>query len=471
MGPVMAHSQSPYPYHRQTVKPSCTHATTESLSNDEPVFTFGVELECIMIFHEKLIQDHVQKMQPSSHLAKEINDEEEVSLRHSLRPKTPYNSWAVHDASTSMLRPYQDEPLRIMKNLVDQSITPTPEIIVHSGDTKQSTHHTWSLSQDYSLTGIPHKELPPYIKKIKPSTTDNFLSWDSSGVELISPPYPSTTLASTFEADLVSLLNSIQYSPSAALTNTPLCGFHVHVGLSNGAPFPLGVIQHLAYLTLVYEDAISTLHHPYRRSWGYVAEQNPYQQHLEADLKSNRDEILTFGCESETFKREDGTTMRCNYKPLSWIRRQIFDVEDSTAIGGLSAEEKILRLVGQDRGRFVAFAPLAREEVRGRARTVEFRQHRGTTDPVEVRHWVRFCVGLVGLAWRYYRVGGECGVKSWRDGIDLEDLWEEMRLGEGERKYWREKREEYGGLVPGWKPVPLWEEDDFEDEVEDEVEF
>ena len=61
--------------------------------------------------------------------------------------------------------------------------------------------------------------------------------------------------------------------------------------------------------------------------------------------------------------------------------------------------------------------------------------------------WIRFCLGLVRLAFKMAKGEVEFGVSEWGKEGGLEGLWELMEAADEERMYWRvrqRRRKRYG---------------------------
>ncbi|KAI9657785.1 MAG: hypothetical protein M1821_002961 [Bathelium mastoideum] len=421
-----------------------------STTTEIPLLSFGIELEGVIAFHENVIRDHLMRHRPGYRLVKEVSEKLEPSLRSPRYKQIRYNSWALEKHSGKPL-PYSEEPLYIARSLVCSNAE-APDINIHSGDNKLAKFKSWYLSPEPNVPGIARLQLQNTFARCIGAMNED--CWDSWGMEIISPPYRANQIPS-FQKDFMALTNSLQNgntkncSSFAGFKATDSCGLHVHIGLPDGSEWPVTVVKHLAYLTLVYEDTINALLHPCRRSG----------DHVNAELKSNRENIYTAGCEDDPFELPDGRRVRGNYRALSRVRADIYGAQDT--FGGRTALEKIVSLLSPNRGYRIAFRPLLRPEASGRARTVEFRQYAGTLDHAEVRSWVEFCLKLVRLAWRYADEGkqeGGCLVQNWMDPINIEDLWEEMGMSEEEKRSWRERRNRYADIARDWEPDPLWEE-------------
>jgi len=113
----------------------------------------------------------------------------------------------------------------------------------------------------------------------------------------------------------------------------------------------------------------------------------------------------------------------------------------------------------------VNWSYLSAKDGKRRPRTVEFRQHAGTSDAEEVGWWVRFVLGLVRLAHRYAaeEEPAVMGIDHWDDGrIGLAWLIDEMRLEEEGKAHLLEMARKNGPVeCEYWRE---WVDYDFEDE-------
>jgi len=105
-------------------------------------------------------------------------------------------------------------------------------------------------------------------------------------------------------------------------------------------------------------------------------------------------------------------------------------------------------LAGRLTAKFVkVYISPAREHKR---ETVEFREHRGTTDAVEIRWWVVFIERVIQYCWRL----AESGFRFFVPGSELwninntEDMWRVIEMPEEGRNFLRGKIHEYGELNP-----------------------
>jgi hypothetical protein len=428
-----------------------------SPSTSSSALTFGIEIEAIFAFHESRMEDHLSISVPGAKIIKTIDSIQERGLRQTHYKNKTYNSWALSDAGendmtvertveheSGLIRAYKDEPLHLVKELL-LSKDCTRDIKIHNpvDHSKPSEYNSWILTSDHSLTSLSNEEKSAHLL----GTLNEPSNWDSSGIELVSPPYSSTTKAQT---DISAILTFLVTTTSSITTNTS-CGLHVHIGTPSGHHLPLKTLQNLAYILFIYEDAIGTLHPGHRRQRA-------------DEIGTNRENFYAEGdepVERTLINQDTGETVTklfdCTYKSLEWVRHSIFDEVNRAE----SPIEALQLRMGKKRNHIVNFAYLNR---RDGPQTIEFRQHAGSVDAVEIGFWVEFCLGLVRLAERYADGDGECTVRSWDDKIDVEDLFEEIGLsGEG-RCYYRGKIMEYAVDAP--EPIELWQEAWEDDEEE-----
>ncbi len=168
------------------------------------------------------------------------------------------------------------------------------------------------------------------------------------------------------------------------------CGFHVHVGRTypdSDAMLPLPVLQHLAYLLVQFEELITALHDQDRRSRG-----NGDSRFVASNLMGIR--------------RSEHWCRRIDELDLAMAQKKIFsknmtahilakmmdtDITPYDRFGGRVSGGRLTRY------KFVNFQRLTQT---GDAKTIEFRQHKGTVDFDEISHWVHFILSLVRAAER-----------------------------------------------------------------------
>ncbi|MCJ1262696.1 hypothetical protein MMC22_002566 [Lobaria immixta] len=442
--------------------------------NDEMQVTFGVEFECVLVFHESLLQDHLDSIGDSSAIIKDITEEQRIKLRTgglnyiNTRPK--YMGWALTSEvpfppnrkaptydpyaecrSEYGFRPYSDEIVHVAQALLPGP----PDVQSLRKQGKRMDFTKWHLSEDASLLGVDKATMRAKLGE----RVEAVEQWDSHGVELVSRILPLTPASFAEITHHLTILRGTATSLHGAFP-TSFCGMHVHVGLpvpSTGGPLPtfsLPTLQHLAYILVMYEREISTLHAPSRRAGSIAADidiitnlddfsEATLAENLAADDDFDWDNWSATAPPSDAPSELDGVWEedRISY---SVTRRLIFAPDMTVA--------KLSKLMcGEKKGHIVNFTYLARED--GFPRTVEFRQHEGSLDPERVRWWILFVTGLVKLAAHMAkRFGAEASYAGEGypqaenlGGAALEELWELMEFEELGQEFFRRQIEEFAG--------------------------
>ncbi|GAB7342734.1 hypothetical protein MBLNU457_g0881t1 [Dothideomycetes sp. NU457] len=426
-----------------------------------PDLTFGLELEMVLGFHHDLLRRQLDKS-PDKSSWKVVTQPgylKRQSTQGTMYHTRQYQAWALHNPSATNIadtvalvdgkdptvrsahQAYLEEPLEIARDILQPAL---PNVAVHSDlQNKQSDFSTWTLVRDPSIDSLTRQQLSDTFDRdeLLPSRTQD---WDSYGIELVSPVMSSTAQATVDLAAALSTLHSGGTNPHHDVMTTTQCGLHVHIGTRTGCALPLPVLQHLAFLHLVYEHELDRLLPLHRRSTSGNAE-----------LWTNRAHFFAEGADPVVRQVIDPTGITAIvssypvFVPLSEVRASIY----STA-----SIEELVQLMGKDKQHLVNFSYAARQEGQGPA-TVELRAYDASTDVREIEAWVKFCLGLVRLAYRM--AGGEVGLElgEWGEEGGLEGLWELMGLVDAEKAYWRGKVEEKALLWPDWRPVEFWEDD------------
>jgi hypothetical protein len=421
--------------------------------------TFGVEIEGILAFHYDKLQEFIDAHLHGASIVKELSPEQESCLRSKRYTSGPYNSWALSNAGENKMtisptashpsgpiRAYKSEPLHILLDLLSSKGGKPIHLHYPEDHSKPAEYKDWTLTFDDSIISLTHEEKTVAFPQLIPTTeTEN---WDSYGFELVSPPYLDSAITQAHH-DISSMIAGLA-TPKTGMAANATCGVHVHIGLPSSACLPTKVVQHLAYLVVVYEDEISRLHPAHRRQRVTEIESNRLNFCAEGDDPRDR-------CESGAIDESTGEiqiqTFQSVYKALGEIRRVLFEEADRTA----DPVRYVVERMGRARGYAYNFSALVKREG---PKTVEFRQHAGSIDAGEIQHWIGFCVGLVALASRYAAAAAGttdgCKVQHWGDRVSIEDLWEEMGLEAEGRQFYREKMALYAVGAP--ESYPLWEE-------------
>ena len=296
--------------------------------------TFGIEIEHILLFHETLLHPHLNTTSPTTAIRKTLSPE----VRRRLCEGTPrhtlfypeYRGWGLTTPTNYAnfkvdphvgVRTYADEVLHIEDTIFAGAGI---DVEVHDDNGKKARFSKWCLMRDWSLVGLTRDELRAQFQAMSIATNhEEVESWDSHGVELVSPPLePSVESfaelrrylsvlnqssqrpgliapddakkASVAEAEgassLFTKLEGLSVATISEQTERSLaqerpatgskglyralaskeCGLHVHVGLPPSTSdaggdglhptFDIGHMQHLAYILVMYEPYISSLH-------------------------------------------------------------------------------------------------------------------------------------------------------------------------------------------------------------------
>ncbi|KAK5265738.1 hypothetical protein LTR99_008876 [Exophiala xenobiotica] len=227
------------------------------------------------------------------------------------------------------------------------------------------------------------------------------------------------------------------------------CGFHVHVARSRASPdsdemLPLPVLQHLAYLLVQFEELITALHEPERRSRGdgdslFVAS-NLMGLRRSEHLCRRIDELNLATAQKKIFSK-DMTAQR-----LAKMMDTEFRAEDRE--GNSFSTGRLTRY------KFVNFQRLTQT---GEAKTIEFREHKGTVGFDEISHWVHFILSLVRAAERMAKdptgphspmsprehmsfrrqQAAKCTIRCAKLRDEFERLLELLEFDDETRWYWR----------------------------------
>ncbi|KAL8667548.1 MAG: hypothetical protein Q9168_007236 [Polycauliona sp. 1 TL-2023] len=167
------------------------------------------------------------------------------------------------------------------------------------------------------------------------------------------------------------------------------CGLHIHVGNGiNGIPF--SVVKNLAILATVFERQFNSLHPRHRIHNNYCRPLSQRWNGLDPNL------IAT---EIESFANIEQLVAK-----LSAIHGQ---PEKHHAIN-------FQNLVGKDG-----------------THTIEFRQHRGTTDTVAMIQWARLCCDLIGYCYEAGEFGVLCFLaeRVYREDYGIGELLGDLGMG------------------------------------------
>lgn len=446
--------------------------------------TFGIEFECVFAFHESLLLKYLSSVGDTSTIIKDIPEETRKEFRRCaneyLLSRPMYMGWGLTSAVPLQksgqrseagfveerrakfgYRPYLDEILHVAKELLPEE-TDT-QSLVYQG--KRQDFAQWHISEDTSIMGVSKADLLAQLGDRITNPTE----WDSHSLELVSRVLPPTPDAFAETTQYLSALRGTASSQHGALV-TSHCGMHVHIGLpipTDAVPgaelptFDLPTIQHLAYIIIMYEAEISTLHHPSRRE-GSVASQTDVASNCEGIYDEiaaakipplDDDWIAEFLADPDAqvpppSQCEEDTALADEGLHLDFVRTRIFSPD-------MTIHELSRLMCGNSKNHIVNFTYLLRAVTL--PRTVEFRQHEACLDPEAVRWWVLFLTGLVRLA---HHMAAKYGVRTGEGGwngegyphVDssgtatIEELFEMTEFDQEGRKYYERKMAEYTAI-------------------------
>ena len=230
--------------------------------------TFGIEVECILAFHETLLHKHFAATNTKSEIIKDIPDDIRRELcqvsqhyldedaRHHDESRRKYMGWGL---TTPTAYPPERDNIRFQEHtnkhlkeygyrgyggeILDIARTVLPEgVEVHDSFNSEDKHTDfshWHLTHERGLVGADREGLVHRIDKVgktkssgdmtnileQPTMTED---WDTHPLELVSRilPYNSTSIDEVHH-HLTALQRGLMHFAFA----TKHCGLHVHVGL------------------------------------------------------------------------------------------------------------------------------------------------------------------------------------------------------------------------------------------------
>ena len=230
--------------------------------------TFGIEVECILAFHETLLHKHLATTNTKIEIVKDIPDDirrelnqvsqhylDEDARRHD-ETRRNYMGWGL---TTPTTYPPERDNIRFQEHSdkhlkqydyrgyggeilhIAQTILPE-EVALHdsfNSEDKHSDFSHWHLTHERGLVGVDKEELAQQmdlVAKTKPSGDINTVlqqptnteEWDTHPLELVSRVLPYNT---TSIDEVHNHLTALQRGQTHFAFATKHCGLHVHVGL------------------------------------------------------------------------------------------------------------------------------------------------------------------------------------------------------------------------------------------------
>lgn len=417
-------------------------------SGDGPLpLTFGVELEMVFgINKSKVItQPHYHYLFPQHY---RLDPQDQVDDRERFDPTIDLDRGLCQAAT--VLR-YKGVDLAIKVNSKDDD----------------DLFHRWSLTYEEANI-IPRADWE--IASFTNGLVRSVKHLEFAGLELISPIMQAPDMKAQQDLkggsfkELERVVKTLELAPPHydapwVFISTPqTSGFHVHVGLQPDEEWgpmdiPLKVLQHLAWIVVVFEDVISLLNHPERRGYWET-------------------KIYDHGCSNRrAFVDTDLGLIVCRLHTCGqgkvYDRRNAFNLIFGTTNHWELRDVMSNRPAPDNpfyRNTFVNFYNISTTSMHPEPiKTVEFRQHCGTTDPTEVKEWVYFVTSLMRAAERkakeplptvisdQFLPHGLTSPESlkYRNVFDsnkkrtLRELCDLMELPVERRRYWWGKAQEY----------------------------
>lgn len=257
-----------HPVRRQPIPPPLHPTDTTNMINATFRVTFGIEVECILAFHETLLHKHFAATNTKPKIIKDIPDDIRRELcqvsqhyldedtRHQDESRRKYMGWGL---TTSTAYPPERDNIKFQEHMdkhlkshgyrgyggevlhIAQKILPE-RVEVHdsfNGEDKHSDFSHWHLTHERGLVGADREELAHQMNEVaktkpsgdmtsmleQPTTTKD---WDTHPLELVSRilPYNSTSIN-----EVHNHLTALQRGQTHFAFATKHCGLHVHVGL------------------------------------------------------------------------------------------------------------------------------------------------------------------------------------------------------------------------------------------------
>ncbi|KIW06387.1 uncharacterized protein PV09_02840 [Verruconis gallopava] len=439
-----------------------------------PTLSFGVELEGLLVFHETLLAPHV----PAGLRIKKDRTPQEAYLYGSW-PRILYPGWAFED-SRGQLQPYGDEPPQIASKLLEsaenlpsvangkfkrvygeeqkgasdrdeisESGKASMDISESSSDEKaideRRRQDQWIVKQDISIASFTPEDKYEVLTGPKFA---NVSDWDTWGVEFISPVYVADEEIDMMKAHTTELRRHLE-TPLSTIVETKTCGLHVHVGLPDNGKMPIEVLRVLAFITVMYEDQISLIHDEHRvasREEPIMSNRKKFKQSPSADVDRkfvDEDEVFSTFLAVKEIRRRIFFDAHASQDQAYVYLKELLCTSKQHIINWLNIDGKV-----QSKDKLLEKRPP----------TIEFRQHSASFDAEVIEHWVRFCLGLVRLAYELADAGVSCfsDIQTWDDELDLRDLLDQMCLPATTLRYFRDKlgvaiAERREPVVPIWQ--------------------
>lgn len=445
-----------------------------SLEKESLIQQFGVELEVILAFHEdRLIPVLRDRGLDRQHIVKNLSNREryEIGIKNiQIYPdkisRPSHRGWALQIVQTDVddwqhrrndgivdfragktnrYRTYWAEPLHIVQRILQQNPLPLNIKIELSTHPANPTYNDWKVSNDCTLVPLSKPQmLQHFSDRISSNEGDN---WDTTGVEIVTPPMRSDNPASFQEIEKYLTKLRGDSNSNYGICTSKYAGLHVHIGFgkSQDSQDVLKILQHLAYILVQAEPLIIKFFPPYRdgQRKGNIICAN--------EVQSNRASVINW--EMNQYP-DDYTT---NQPTLQDLAISIFQSKS------ISALKDLMHSRADNKGYQANFKNMALASVMPffTKRTMEFRIHESTTDSQEIEMWVKFCLALCRTAERQSEkqtdsngnkitkeYSGETEFTKYKNRnieyrLTTIDLFDLLEFNDELRKYWQARYDRY----------------------------
>jgi Putative amidoligase enzyme len=232
-----------------------------SADSGSKIDKFGVELEMVFAFHEdRLLPVLRGRGLTKEHIVKNLLDRDCAFIGLKALPRfgnpqsrPSHRGWALRIESndsndwkergthpneeyraeyTTKYRTYWAEPLEIVRTILQEhQLNVDVELSAHPVD---PTYNDWKVSNDCSLVPLSRdQKLVEFHDRI---STDQADDWDTTGIEMVTPPMRPDNPISFQEIDRY--LKALQGNSESmyGIATSKYAGLHAHIGFSETTP-------------------------------------------------------------------------------------------------------------------------------------------------------------------------------------------------------------------------------------------
>lgn len=286
----------------------------------------------------------------------------------------------------------------------------------------------WHITRDRGVLGSPEDA----ARKLDIPLEDAKNKWLHLGVKLESPILKFEDLTEDVRYQLEQIRDNLRWDPNRHGCYTNLePHFQVHMAFQD-VRIPLVTAQNLLCLYGIFELEIATWHPKAMRRHPITGDQNPWCASLRQGM-----EMETPTKPKRYYTPQEFTNRIYATTSMRGLKAEVYAGEDATPTEALniSADWMTVNVSLQRRNKTL---------------TMEFRQHTGTVDPIEIKWWVLFC----GNLFRFAHMLGQTGQKlqdtppmdrnnSYLKTLTDQSVLDLIGFSEEGKAYFARKREEY----------------------------